>query len=126
MIRFKGGQAVDRSAHGVDDAPLEEVPHRNVQLLPRIADEIPRGHARHMVIGHQQNPVILEAHHLSQHLSMRVLAVNMTNIADCRLAAGCFDRHPDDIFDLPDMADGFRIIDDARHIFKHTAFLQYL
>ena len=124
-LLFKGGLAVDGLAQGVDDPPAQKLAYPQSQLPAGVAHKIAGGNAVHIRIGHQQDVVVFEPHHLRRHLAAGIAVVNAADIAHRRPAAGSLDGHSHDIFNFARQAVCFRILHLAYHLpeYRHENFL---
>ena len=115
---LKGAFPVDGLPQGVDDPAPEELPHLQGELPTGVANEVPGGDAVHIGIGHKEDVVIFEAHHLSRHLATGVAVVNAADVTHRRPSAGGLNGHTHDIFNFPREAIGFCFIDLTGHLLK--------
>lgn len=112
--------AIDGLAQGVDDPAPQELAHFQRQLAAGVAHEIAGGNAAHVGVGHQQDAVVLKAHHLGVDLLAGLAVVNAADVAHGGVAAGGLDGHTHDVFDLASEAVSLRVINLSNHIAEHA------
>ena len=116
---MEGSLSINGLSQCVNHPPFEKGSHHQAQPAAGIADKISRRDPAHVGVGHQQHPVVLEAHHLRQDLSTGFSVVNLTDVAHRRPASRCLDRHAHNIFNFSGIADGLRLSDLLDLVFKH-------
>ena len=115
--------AVNGLAQGVDNPAFEERPHHQTQLPAGVTDKVPRRNAAHVGIGHQEDTVVFESHHLGHHLATGASVIDLADIPHGGPAAGGFDGHSHDVFDLSGVAHRFGFFDLLDRLFKHPVHL---
>ena len=110
-LGLDGSLAIDRLADGVDDPSSQGVPHLDSETALQRNDVVVLLDPVQLAVGHEQNLAALDADDLCALLSMTVLGIDLTDIADPAVQPGGFDDQPDDLVDLAHDTERFGVVD---------------